>query len=160
MVAEAQEAEYIGRAKDEAEVQRLEVRQQAEEAMRQTMENEAAERVTGKVAKAMETEPAFTIKLQSNTALTQEVARTVLTWLLMHALVVLDPGDRWVMSRIVAVLTDFDLKELQCGGLLVELTLRSVSRMYQGTSGTIIVSSRQKCPWRRSRLPSAALSRF
>ncbi len=121
VVVEVQEAEYIGHTKDKAEAQRLEVQQPAEEAMHQTMENEAAEQVTGKVAKAMEREPAFTIKLQSNMAPTQEVVCAVLMWLLMHTLVVLDPSDHWVVSRIVAVLTHFDLKELQCRGLLVEL---------------------------------------
>jgi len=96
-------------------------RRQAEDSVRQTMEREAAERAAGMAAQAKKTEPKFTIKLQSNAAPTIAAARATLTWLLMHPLVVLDPGDRWVVSGIVAVLLSFDLKENADGGVFVDL---------------------------------------
>ena len=79
--------------------------------VREALAKEEAARAAGAAAAAArQNKPTFYIKIQSN-APAKKAAELLLTWLLVHALVVLDPGLRWVMSGIVAVLTDYKLEE-------------------------------------------------
>jgi hypothetical protein len=107
----------------------------AQEAMQ-----ERIARMAGTAAAAAEKESMFTVRLQSNKTLAErpvmledgrevwdkenhtiDAALVLLNWLLLHPLVVLDPGDRWIVSGIVAVLVKFELKRENNGTVNVEL---------------------------------------
>jgi hypothetical protein len=93
----------------------------------QEAEQERIARAKGTAAAAAEKESMFTVRLQSNKTLAEGTSRTIgaalilLKWLLLHPLVVLDPGDRWIVSGIVAVLLRYELKEQDDGSVDVAL---------------------------------------
>jgi hypothetical protein len=115
-----------------------------QEEVRENVAQEAEEvriaRAAGTAAAAAEKESMFTVRLQSNKTLAErpvelandekvwdkenhtiDAALILLNWLLLHPMVVLDPGDRWIVSGIVAVLLEHELKRQDDGSVNVEL---------------------------------------
>jgi hypothetical protein len=113
--------------------ERIRVAQYEERArIAQEAAQEQIARAAGTAAAAADKKSMFTVRLQSNKTLAEKVRdkehRTIidapiifLKWLLLHPLVVLDPGDRWIVSGIVAVLLKYDLKPQDDGTVNVEL---------------------------------------
>ncbi len=86
-----------------------EAKVEAEKEVRDETKREAEARAAGAAAEAKKRTTKFHVKLQSNKASPKAHAIAFLTWLQTFPLVVLDFGDRWLASGVVAVLLSFDV---------------------------------------------------
>ncbi len=87
----------------------VEAKAEAEKEVRDETRREAEARAAGAAAEAKKRTTQFHVKLQSNKASPKAYADAFLEWLLTFPLAVLDFGDRWIASGIVAVLLSYDV---------------------------------------------------